>query len=164
MFCRICPHRRWQCFVKPLCLDSSKHQQPCDDPANNLSGFATSTSGSPPPLSRADGVGRYTTQDIHPRTILIVEVELTHDRRSRLVSSFRRQGWQCSAATSFERLQAIPFAQLSTFDVILVTNEFNKRCVSLQSNLESSIILDVFLSLICVLGTAGVSLRETKKW
>lgn len=44
-----------------------------------------------------------------------------------LAESFRRQGWECSMATSFEQLLALPHHVLRRFDVILVTNEFNRR-------------------------------------
>lgn len=43
------------------------------------------------------------------------------------VESFRQQGWHCHIATTLEKLMSYPFHILSRFDVILVTNEFNKK-------------------------------------
>jgi hypothetical protein len=39
------------------------------------------------------------------------------------------QGWECTVATSFEKLLSFPFHTLRQFDVILVTNEFNRKSV-----------------------------------
>ena len=46
-----------------------------------------------------------------------------------LSESFRLQGWECTVATSFEKLLSFPFHTLRQFDVILVTNEFNRKSV-----------------------------------
>jgi hypothetical protein len=43
------------------------------------------------------------------------------------VESLRQQGWECTVATTFEKLLSYPFVVLSQFDVILVTNEFNQK-------------------------------------
>ena len=47
-----------------------------------------------------------------------------------LVDSFRLQGWDCTIVASFEELLSFTHMDLIQFDVILVTNEFNRRCVS----------------------------------
>jgi hypothetical protein len=44
-----------------------------------------------------------------------------------LAESFRLQGWECTVATSFEKLLSFSFHTLRQFDVILVTNEFNRK-------------------------------------
>lgn len=46
-----------------------------------------------------------------------------------LAEAFRLQGWECTAARTFERLLSFPFHVLRKFDVILVTNEFNRKYV-----------------------------------
>jgi hypothetical protein len=46
-----------------------------------------------------------------------------------MAESFRLQGWECTVVTSFEMLLTFSFRILRQYDVILVTNEFNRRWV-----------------------------------
>lgn len=46
-----------------------------------------------------------------------------------MAESFRLQGWECTVVTSFEMLLSFSFRILRQYDVILVTNEFNRRWV-----------------------------------
>jgi hypothetical protein len=65
-----------------------------------------------------------------------------------LEESFRRQGWECTVTASLGKLLSLPFRVLHQFDVILVTNDFNRKYVGAVCSALHYIFNSLSLSLL----------------